>query len=262
MRQLCLFLSPLLAAGCFSTWELQNAEQVDACERWYFFDGDGDGWGDRSTEPEWSCEANVESQFTSRNNRDCDDATDEITGQTGSICPDNLTIGDTEYLTPSLGASEFVAVYGLSDTTWGDDAQDSCGPWGWGGSLATFSSPEEAATVSSALDAVLEPGEPYAGFIGIQADGAGWSWADDSGPIPESSFCDGFVPDVDSFDPTWTRIALVRPIGQPWCLGLPEMTGVDEDEIYGDGFAHFICKRPTPDPTGYEVWTLPEESAE
>jgi hypothetical protein len=250
-------LSVIGLAACDSQWEIADDFVVDTdiAERPYFHDEDGDGWGDFGSTGQLLPQPDQTSGFTAVNNRDCDDADENVTGITGSICPERLTLGGSAY-TGVVYETEFVVVHDDSELVWPGHAEDACGPWGWGGGLAQFADTTELAQVQ----ATLEDFPVYAGWVGVVGDGNnGWQWEDGTALAAPFSLCPG-APGSDEVDPERQRLALLKLGASTWCFGTPdqvEQADWDESQYpnpgYTEGEAYFVCERETPDPEHYAL---------
>lgn len=264
---LAVALASVLLPGCSSNWRTYQDETGCPPEP-FFSDADGDQWGDPSDSGFYAC---TQLPATARNNRDCDDANDQITGRTGSMCPDQLAHpegGDPADVIGVIDGSEFVFVRGGADLVWPTAAEDACGPWGWGG--CTASSPEcgHLATIDSeaqlqALLDALPTGMPWAGWVGFHASDHTWAYRDrdsawvedDAGLAALRTICDA----GRSYDPDLPYLALVVDAAGNWCLGTPEEAGAGlEDPPYLPLYGHFLCERPIPDPDDYALAELPD----
>jgi hypothetical protein len=276
-----LLVTAVLLPACGSTWKAYGIDT--ACvDELYFEDGDGDLWGDPADAGQESC---VPPTGTVRNNRDCDDSNDQITGRTGSLCPEHLVhhdASDPSDLTDFAavrGASEFIIVHAETDLVWPAAAEDACGPWGWGG--CTEGTPDECghlATVegqpqlNSLLDA-LPSGDVFAGWVGFgfdveEEEGAGdenWGYRDSAGDWHDDDagiaalrrLCD---PTRDYSTTGTTYLALVVDSAGDWCLGTPDEADLGSgDPPYLPLYGHFICERPIPDPDEFALEELPSE---
>jgi hypothetical protein len=264
----------LATTGCGYYWSLQQSIDTGCASLTeYFLDQDDDGWGQSGTSV-MLCSANQESGHTATNGRDCDDADPDVTALVGSVCPESLVTGDASFVAAGYGDSEFVAVHASgTGVVWATEAATACGPWGWGGGLATFDDLEDYDVVTSALDEVEAV---YAGFVDIGWDTANarWVWLDGSTlDLASVGWCFGTEPTPEDFnaylDPDsktypaeidQIRLALVkREAG--WCIGEPRQAlpvGLDTGELaefpeYTTKDAHFVCERPTPDPADYST---------
>ena len=286
MRILLAVLPLSVLAACQWNWELDNPVDTSVEKFPFFYDQDGDGWGDANAEPQMRIDGDETLRITARNNRDCDDGvveddadSSEITGRLGSTCPQNLVVASgkqsVSYVGRRSGDSEYVALYGESTpTVWPAAAVAACSPWGWGGiaevddqandmpwrgGLATFDNKDQLEEVTSRIEEKLPlASEHYAGYIGIVPDGSGgWKWFDGSQlDLDAVTWCAGSPPDPDRYD----RVALAKiqddEAGVRWCLGLPgdaaEGSAAYDDQmpIYG----HFICERPKPVISDYDVF--------
>ncbi len=276
-----LFVIPvglLMATGCGSYWELPGGGIGQCIPKPHYFDGDGDGWGTESADKpvQQLCEADVETQYTSRNGRDCDDSDENTTGRVGATCPAELVVGDADWVGFVGTSSEFVAVLAPSLTEWPEVAASACASWGgWSaegepmGWLATFDSVNQLASVQTAIQGALsaDADADYAGFIGISsADGSTWTWEDDSAlALADIPACTGAdLPSPERFfEEQNLAIVYTGEGANPWCLGTPgdasdyEHASVPDvglsPVIYDPAFGHFICERPLADPANYQA---------
>ncbi|MBW2253318.1 MAG: hypothetical protein JRI25_01820 [Deltaproteobacteria bacterium] len=272
MRIGLLFVVAAMLPACGSNWKAYGIDT--ACEReLYFTDSDGDLWGDPEAAGEESC---TPPPGTARNNRDCDDDdAPEITGRTGSLCPEHLVHHDasdpsdlTEF-TALIDGSEFIVVHADTDLVWPAAAEDACGPWGWGGCVGEADECGHLATVESqpqlnALIDALPSGQAYAGWVGFHPTDHTWgyrdstgAWIDDDAEIAAlQRLCDT----SRTYDPGTLYLALVVDAAGDWCLGTPEEAnpGVG-DPAYLPLYGHFICERPIPDPDQFALEELPPD---
>lgn len=286
-----LFLIPaalVVTTGCGSYWEIPGGGFGACVPKPHYFDGDGDGWGTVSPEQpaQQLCEADVETRYTSRNARDCDDDDPATTGRVGATCPADLVVGESDWVGFVGSTAEFVAVLAPTATEWPEVAADACASWGgWTadgeamGWLATFESSNQLAAVQDAILAGLDADgdgqadSVYAGFVGISsADGTSWSWEDDSGlALADIPACGGAgLPSPERFfDEQNLAIVYTGDAANPWCLGTPEDAAYTHDSvpdiglspaIYAPAFGHFVCERPLADPANYQA--PPETSDE
>lgn len=279
MRPLSSVLVLMMLGACSSNWEAVTVVDTDLTLRPFYYDEDGDGWGDPTVAPRELASGDESEHFTARNDRDCDDKSADVTGLVGSICPQGLMGSDTVFKADVYGGNEFIVV-GPPDVAATDDpldwgmvwpqyAEDACSPWGWGGDLAEFSGTDDAKIVKDlvyAADAsgLVGDGEVFAAWIGIVADGGTWKWASGEGvALDQLGFCGDAAPEVPA-DPARQRLALVRQLPNRWCIGFPEdaLNG-DEPEVeppYDVGFyAYFVCEREIPDPDAYALDGIPAE---
>lgn len=266
MRSLLGFASIVaLLAGCSSNWELNVQVSGEHVSKPYFHDVDGDGWGDAGSELRMLTGADVGAGYTARNSRDCDDADAEVTGLVGAACPVDLVTGDSAWVGMVGASSEYVAMIAPSTTVWPDEAALACVlGWGDGGGqapadLASFDSSSDASDLAAALGAANVGN--YAAFIGLQyQQGAGWVWLDGS-DLAVSSIGSGWCdPDLATQAQVDGQLAALVHHGSRWCVGLPGTvdtahTGVPGGAtgLYADLYAHFICKRATPDPYNFRA---------
>ncbi len=257
-------------------------------------DLDEDGWGDSAVEPVQACEPLREDGFTARNGRDCDDGDSEITGLVGAVCPANLiTVDPTGVAIQYAGVvyedNEFVFVFGETTETQRHTVGDSaCEMWAGSelvddlwvprGQLATFDSAAELDEVKSRIEDAVG-GSKYAGFIGIEWEGASegaWSWVDESSDTllgQGMGWCGGVAPTPLDFFPNLSpdnpahldaiivemervRVAMILGDSGEWCLGLPSDGVREGDAMHGQYTAtegHFVCKRAKPDFADYAL---------
>jgi len=284
---------PLAVAGCSSNWQ---AYQIDTeCQKVpYFTDADGDGWGDPADPGTLACTGGPSS---ARNNRDCNDNTDEqgasITGRIGALCPDQLVAqsGATQFA-PVISGSEFVAVDGDTSLVWADAAAEACGTYGWGGHLATFRDASQLKTVLAGLGSQ----DVYAGWVGYspvvyqtcgsdsQSPCDRWGSYDENGKWVEDTsagtfqvpLCACVAPDADpatcadKYTADLGYLALIRHRAggstaseDNWCLGTPDEADVgDATPQYSRLYGHFICGRAIPDPLDYSLAQLPSDATQ
>jgi hypothetical protein len=244
--------------ACSSNWQVEVIEPQNI-ELPFFLDEDDDGWGALGSDYELREIGDEGTNFTARNNRDCDDANVAVTGLVGSICPDRLVVGATEYSAITYGDEEFVAVHDASDLVWPEYAVDACSPWGWGGAgggLAKFADATELAQVQD----LLADYPVYAGWVGVTPDGSGgWSWEDGTAIGGFLPLCDD-TPASDEIDPARARLALMKLDDTAWCLGTPDQVLVQGSwpneytpPDYSAGYGYFVCERPVPDPAPFAV---------
>lgn len=250
MRSAVFALSTLALTGCVSRFVLTEYLEEIVCDQSYFLDSDGDGWGDDATDPVVACDADPATGFTATNGRDCRDDDEQVTGRVASACGDELVAGGSLYEGVILGDSEYIVVYGDTTPVWSEHAVSACGPWGWGGQLATFDTPEDLAAVTGLLDDVITT-EGYAGYIGISVAESreSWDWEDGSAlDFLQVGWCDGVQPTIRDAALGLDQLALVRPSGSTqWCLGTPEQA----DDDYDAREAHFVCERVVPSPADW-----------
>jgi hypothetical protein len=288
----------LAAGGCGATWgfggEANDVLYTQCAEpKTYYFDGDGDGWGDPD-QPGVAdaCEPDASNFFTATNAKDCDDDDVDVTGLVGSLCPAQLadTSGEISYVGKVTGGNEFTYVHGASPAPIDvRDAEERCAQWGatelidgvWNstGGLATFGLGDSALEdLQKSVEANVESN--FVAFVGVEWSGSildgAWSWTDDSddaridsigwcadeSPLPEDFF-PGLNPnDADHAQIIedgleWIRLALITD-GETWCLGLPtDASTLDSTSVTSTGteldVAHVMCERLPPNPTDYEV---------
>lgn len=270
-----------LLSACGATWTLRDGGEgpiTCAEEKPFFTDADADGWGDATLGFQMGCAADPESGFVVRNDLDCvDDPASGgagIGGRTGAVCPTDFYPGGN---TPAVGvigaASELVAVL-PSDRTppvGAGQAAQTC-ELGWGaqteGFKATLAVADGAvfASIQGAIDAAGVAA--YAGFIGVNNASGAWKWDDGRdfsiGGVAPLAGCEGVVPEPGSL-PLGSRLALIKPQGGAWCIGLPGQAGAAAYAQPGgeptrpvagvndDLAAHYICSRPKPDPFNFRA---------
>lgn len=182
MRLISITLSLAALTGCISgNWTATTnvlAGCPDGQESTWFVDLDEDGWGEPYVVTATGSGGNVTADArgvlacdaadaieglieldeslsgvtfsVATNNRDCvddaqlDERAPDITGRTGSICPDRLIPvgpGETFPFTPYTSTGrEYIVVHDSSagdeaPIVWGDLSADACGPYGWGGGV-------------------------------------------------------------------------------------------------------------------------------
>ena len=246
-----------LLGGCISDWDAYGIPEDELPENLFFADADGDGWGDPDDPGQLAEEQPAD---TARNNRDCDDGDAAVTGRTGVICPQQL-LEVTAFAPIATGGSEFIVVRAPTDLVSAGFSDDACGPFGWGGRLATFTSDAELKTVLAAL----ESEHAWAGYVGFAPQTDAWghhgddAWvADSTGMnVPASRFCSPRATYAEDLG----YLALVRDgnggdfDADDWCLGTPDEAGEGFGQLYG----HFVCERPIPDAAQYALGPTPEE---
>lgn len=243
MRPL-LSLPLLLLVGCGYNWKLRDS--IDTGQDLYTFytDADGDGWGDPDGAYEVLPEADQARNLTARNNRDCDDDDAAITGRVASACPSQLVTPSAEIDARGVifGEYEFLLVHRTTPTVWPTAAAAACGPWGWGGELAWFDDDAELAELYSETSDFMD----FMGYIGAEPDGSGgWQWVHTGAGKALSTipWCSAPVEAAVDGD----RLTLVRQ-SDGWCKGSTADLALYNTEEHQ---AHFICKRPVPDPEPY-----------
>ena len=280
MRPLSSVFALMMLGACSSNWEAVTVVDTDLTLLPFYYDEDGDGWGDPTVAPREMATGDESEHFTARNDRDCDDdEAPDVTGLIGSICPQQLLGDGTVYKADVYGGNEFIVV-GPPETPTSDDplgwgmvwpqyAADACSPWGWGGGLAEFSGQDDAKIVKDLVytvegNGLVGDGEVFAAWIGIVANGGTWEWESGAGvALDQLGFCGDSAPAVPS-DPARQRLALVRQLPNRWCIGFPEDALKGNDPTvpppYDEGFyAYFVCERPIPDPDAYALDSIPEE---
>lgn len=264
MRRVVIAAGLGLATGCGASWGVRDVDLgvVDCRLKPWFADADADGWGEPG-EPVWSCEAEADSAFTARNDRDCDDADAQVTARLGDGCPVELLPGLEGGISGWVGAEvELIATFGAAPLTSGLQAEAACAHWG--GELATPANPTELAALQALVDTAVPEGD-WAGFLGVAWDGEVWAWTDSGLPFEAIGLCDGDLPVVTDLEgEVWEsqplgRLALVRA-GGGWCLGAP---GFAPDLLApGEVDAGWlVCERPKPVPEDYKI-VLPEPEDE
>ncbi len=232
-------LGSTFLVSCSSHWKLREPLDTGCTDPdEYYFDGDGDGWGLRNSESEFLCVGDDNSGFTATNNKDCDDADQGITGDIQSGCPGGF---GSDWAGVVHGDSEYIVVFGESDLRSSASSSNACGHWGGAdGDLATFANDAEFTAVA---DAILQG--VYAGFIGVEVDGASWAFTDSPGLNLGAYWCDSLQPEPTGH--ITERLALVRASAAgDWCIGQASMA-----DGYDDNDAHYVCERPAPDPADY-----------
>ncbi len=286
-----LLLVPLIAmAGCGSYWDIRAGEDLPiGCANLlnYYLDVDGDGWGQAGA-PTPLCEPDVAEGLTASNDLDCDDDDNQITGQVGSLCPEDLDPEGTSCYAGLLrGDSEFLVTCGSSPTQRYSIAESRCHAWsgqeteegvpGHRG-LAQLESEVEVFDVVAWLEDLPEVQPGFAVFVDLRWDGdldsGSWRWPDGSSPDSIAP-CGGSEPGVDDFYPALVpgdpnaeptleehkdevRLALVWD-GTSWCRGTPDE---GDAAIYDHQSAHYLCERPRPDLSQYEERPLGEDDAD
>lgn len=256
-------------SGC-STYVTEKTLPTGCVMNKYYLDADQDGWGDAAdTEGTESCEpilsATKGENRTARNNLDCDDSTNLVTGRVGSVCPPNVVKGENSYAGQVVGTREYVAVIG--DTLSGSaSGVGSCGEYGWAGTLgestqsglAVFPNMQGLFRLINNIDDVLVSSAGgqtyYAGWVGIVYEDGAWVFSRDSEEfVPsEMGFCGGTAPNPADFGVGPKQLALVRTAGSgDWCFGRPQDANpsvqTPGEVFYGQWSANLICERPRPD---------------
>jgi hypothetical protein len=277
----------LALGGCGGDWEFFGVP-TECVKVMSFADLDGDGWGDPASEGTPTCPPLTDGSVS--NNRDCNDDDGAVTGRVGSLCPEQLVAPETDF-TPVTVGSEFVIVHPDTDVVWSSAAEQSCGPFGWGGKfdmpegqtdlprpgLATFRDSAQLDTVLAALGARTV----YGGFVGFHPTLHQWGQYDDAGTwVPDTDVTSFTVPlcncigeTSETCDDRYTEdlgyLALIRD-GTPddaldpddWCLGTPEEAlpeDATDDPPYEMLYGHFICERAIPNPDDWAL-AVPDES--
>ena len=270
-RLLSVAVGLWVSTGCGDDSDLPEPIDV-GCSNMasYYLDSDGDDWGEPGSDI-LLCRADHETGYTASNGLDCDDDDPSVTGQAGSVCPDQMVPGGVDYAAVVHGSTEFVAVHSDTAVISAAAAAATCGPWGWGGHLATFDSQADL----DAVQGVLEDLEVYSGFVDIEWDVTAqeWVWSDGSALDPSSvGWCSGSPPLPEDFDPHLDpqqldyeervadiRLAVVKN-DWGWCFGEPRDAlpfGLDTGEVtdyppYTPMLAHFICERDAPNPADFD----------
>lgn len=261
LRTACTLLAGLLLVGCSSNWKAYGID-TSCVDVTYFADLDEDGWGDPADEGTPSCEPPEAGNV--RNNRDCDDSDPDVTGRIGALCPSQLVAQDAETdFTPVVSGSEFIAVHSNTELVWAAAAQQACGPYGWGGHLATFFDLNQLNTV---LGAVSQ--DTYAAFVGYHPTLHEWGNYDDAGDwVAETEggtfqapLCncvgssDAGCGDVYTDDLRYLALVKNSAAANGFCLGTPDDADPGEgDPEYLRLYGHFICERDIPDPNDWEL---------
>jgi hypothetical protein len=198
--------------GCSSNWVVRgDPVPLRNCQPKLFYqDADQDGWGAGGDDGAWvvTCDADADSGFTASNGRDCDDEDSTNTGAVGSVCPQNLVLGDDDvFSVRTSGGSEFMAILGSESTTNYTAAATNCASWAgqvdvtpeaetatWevNGYLATFSSEAEVVELHSLIEDSLTNGDSAAVYIGLSWSGTDplvgeWIWVDGETDLPLNS---------------------------------------------------------------------------
>lgn len=244
LRPLLISVSIALLASCSSKWETIPLEQP--CNPYpYFFDGDGDGWGDPNQPAVDVCPSKIEAPYTAENGRDCDDADVSVTGRVGGLCPIDVLGAASTVVQFASGEHEYLIARPPdaeptdgSETIWPDYAEEVCAPAGWGGTvtladdeasidpsipeagLVTIQDESELGAIEEQVDA-----DYWAGWVGAvsydtgatttdpdgnQVPVYGWKWENDVEGIPFElvGYCDGISsPPADG---ALNRLALVK----------------------------------------------------
>ncbi len=262
MRPTCMLAIAGTLSGCQFNWSAEVETGCPELRTWYR-DQDGDQWGTAAESIE-ACEP--ENEFTARNDRDCDDDNEAITGRTGSICPPQLVL-DTSGATPPapadvtgvrIGSSEVVVVHAGTERVWAKAAEDACGEIGWGGRLASLSDDTSITQLLSALPAGTDE---WAGFVGAEFNTASGQWRWSTGEtIAEGRLCsrnEDNTANAADYDPAIEFLALIKQQGgADWCLGTPDEAydaGCSGADCYTERFAHFACEREPPNPDLYAL---------
>ncbi len=236
MRPIALLmtgLSLLTAVGCPTT--------RTSCAVPYYFDADGDGWGDPGVDPILACAPSC--MYTAQNALDCDDQREDVTALVGDICPVDAFGEAPSFAGFQTPAREYVAYFGNSPQVSVEAAEEACGDWG--GGLATFKDTNDLEGFIERI-AVLNN---YAGYVALApSETGGWAWEGESNILMEGLWCGGAAPTPTGDD---ERLALVK-VGASWCFGraedAPRPMGAAPAE---PGAAHAICGRARPFPETY-----------
>jgi hypothetical protein len=295
-----IVLLALGATACASDYRTRLVVPDDCDRQLFFEDADGDNWGDPNGAFELRCEADPALDLTARNNLDCDDNDDVITGRTRSLCPGELVVGGSDFAAAQAVGGEVVAVLPTDDFShvedtsvartpmvWSDAAGSACGDTGWGGQLVSFSNLNDLTDVTQLVeDQMVDVRDDWyaawIGFVPTTATAGEWDGVEGDGLSPELiGYCQpeseegGRRPDPATSDDPSLRMALVKPAGEvDWCLGFPTdanppPTGEVDGQpvwpegtlLYTDRQAHFICSRPSPSPAAFTTERAPESDA-
>lgn len=250
----------ILAAACSSNWQSYGIDT--ACqEQLWFVDADADGWGSPDIEGVLACTGgDTDANPLVRNDRDCDDAEALVTGRSGSICPDQLVAGaDPTEFTPSIIGNEFIAVHESTPVVWPGAGADSCGPLGWGGSLATFGT---IGTLEGVLDSVPDV---WAGWVGYSPTEAAWGHYDLDGTWVAATtqlnvdLCDD---NADYSQLPYLALVTDGPGALDYCLGSPLDLEGTTTAAYEQLYAHFICERTAPNRDDYALAPITDGAAD
>lgn len=287
----CVLASGILgASGCGSYWDLRSGQQLPiGCAGLlnYYYDADGDGWGEPDSPPTALCGPKAEDRLTASNDLDCDDSDPGVTGRAGAICPDGMAFplgGSTCVLGRLQGQSEYVSTCDASPLVpFGMAAQD-CRAWaGWEteGStaghrgLASLETENEYVAVVEEWQAGESGGEPVVLWVDLAWEGtlASGEWVWPGGELPTwippcggvephpADFWPELVLGIPESDATLTehldevRLALVYD-GSSWCRGVPDAAG----DAFGPREAHVMCERPRPNLSDYQ--SVPTDDGE
>jgi hypothetical protein len=280
VRPAILVFGLLTVGGGCSNYVTEKTLPTGCVETKYYLDADQDGWGwgDPDEDFRKSCSPLLDEKYTARNALDCDDSTNLVTGRVGSVCPQDTAKAPNLYAGQIVGTREYVAIMG-GTLSGSEAAAGSCGTYGWGGKgatenggLAVFTSMQGLFRTIKEIDDVLAKSNVsgYAAWVGIEYTGEGWTFSRDSeGFEPaEMGYCSGSVPDPADFTHGPKQLALVRKhTSGDWCFGRPTDANprgdaADEDQVYTDWAANFVCERPRPDSRCYvlqseEPWLEP-----
>lgn len=210
-------LWPLLLTACLVRDDLYlEARERLNDEPHVWADCDGDGWGDPAyvahlPEVEPACEG------TWVDNRlDCDDDNPSTSFRSGALCADEVAETWALY---ELEERELLLITDGSYTL--QQAENRCGPIGWGGELARLT--------ASDLEKGLALPAGFGGWVGASLYGD-WEWSD--GSAIDLPFCSD-APDAEG-------LVVIAELGVPTCLGGPDDIGVT-DRLEAPGF---LCQRP------------------
>jgi len=268
-----------LFTGCGSYWDLRGGEELPiGCANVlnFYLDADGDGWGEADSVGSPLCAPDVDHGLTASNNLDCDDTDPDITGQVGSLCPQDLDAGGTaDFAGLRRGDSEYLVVFGASEPQRFSEAEARCQAWagvplddaGGHRGLATLSTGPEAADVQQELLDGLGQSD-FGAFVDLRwagtLDTGAWEWSDGSAPDSLPA-CGGVEPTVADFFPALNagdpnalptleeHLAGVRLVmvssGGGWCRGAPSAASAPG---YDAQSAHYLCERPVPVLSDYQ----------
>lgn len=228
-------LSLMTAVACPTT-------RSASCLQPFYFDADGDGWGDPNVEPIMACAPSC--MYTAKNAMDCDDEREDVTALVGDICPIDAFGESPAFTGFQTPAREYVAYYGATPQVNVDSAEEACEDWG--GGLATF---KDTADLEAFVERIANLNN-YVAYVALAptAEG-GWAWDGESNILMQGLWCgDGSAPTPQEGD---TRLAFVKS-GGSWCFGRAE----DAPRPLGSApveadVAHAICGRARPFPETY-----------
>lgn len=247
LRPLLVAISIAALAGCSYKW--QTVDMTPHCNPYpYFFDGDGDGWGDPNQPSLDICpeKVDVSTKYTALNGRDCDDSDAAVTGRVGGLCPVDMLgpasaitqfgYGEHEYVIARPPVDDFADG---SEVIWPEYAQEVCAPAGWGGTVTvaddestvdTSVPPAGLVTIQdgnelAAIEAQADDRDFWAGWIGAESYDTGATTTDPEGHVTpvlawrwengvtgmafeEIKYCDGIS--KPPADPALTHLALIK----------------------------------------------------